>query len=86
MENHATLPDPSPKDLDTSQKGREEEVVNQQEQRKTTNSDIGDTTNSIADGNSLPEKEINTQSDEAADAYAEGMGNNDDRKDKEDSK
>lgn len=45
--NHEHPPSP---ERDTSQRGREEEVVNQQDQSQTTNSDHGDSTNKGSEG------------------------------------
>lgn len=69
---------PTSKDRDTSQKGREEEVVNQQDQGQTTNSDHGDTTNKSSDG-TLSSQTPATGSSEKEDQYRQGLGDNDKR-------
>ncbi len=72
--------------LDTSQPGREEEVVNQQEANLVTNADESnettnvDTTPKMSNGGN--QKFNDEQNDIGAQRYSEGLGNNSDNQDR----
>lgn len=82
MEN---IQSPSNKSLDTSQPGREEEVVNQQESTRITNVDESnettnkDTTPKMSNGGN--QRFNDDQNDTGSQRYSEGLGNNSDNQD-----